>query len=277
MRQSHRAEKIEGCATINKGLFSWGTTQYYSATDSMINITDLSSYNKEYSKTSQTKIKIPVSKDIKTKPLGQNTLYGVNTATPEDYNNITEENIKFYNMNYKQNNHMSVPAPKIIPNLAVKIMNDDNSSNPNKSVLDYIKIAEFLAEGKKNSKDYQYYLDIVSTLKKIEIIKQQRELNDNEKKIEDEIKKTIDNEIKDIVLPNLSSLPQPTQPTLPIQPTPPPTPTIPELVGPASPEGIDPGIVEDEKPDISGQPVKPIVIPVDITPTRHLNQSLNLL
>ena len=46
MRQSHRAEKIEGCPTISSGLFSWGTTQYYSATDSMVNITDLSSYNK---------------------------------------------------------------------------------------------------------------------------------------------------------------------------------------------------------------------------------------
>ena len=57
MRQSHRAEKIEGCPTISSGLFSWGTTQYYSATDSMINITDLSSYNKEYSKTSQKKNK----------------------------------------------------------------------------------------------------------------------------------------------------------------------------------------------------------------------------
>ena len=56
-------------------------------------------------------------------------------------------------MDYNQNKHMSIPTPKIIPNLAVKIMNNDNSSSTNKTPLEYVKIAEFLAEGKKNSKD----------------------------------------------------------------------------------------------------------------------------
>ena len=90
-------------------------------------------------------------------------LWGVNTSKVEDDNGITEQNVKLYNINYSQNKQISIPVPKIISNLSVKIMNNDNSTNTNKTPLEYVNIAEFLAEGKRNSKDYQYYLDIVST------------------------------------------------------------------------------------------------------------------
>ena len=199
--------KQPACPTINKQLYTWGTTEknlvannYYAP------LTNDNSklFDSNYLKSSHKTITTPYhsqSKSITTKPIrGFNSSgYGWNSAHILN-NSFPQQEVKRFNQEYQPktqdeaDSYLKTPTPIIIPNYALKVMNNDLSLEKQKTQLDIIKTAEIIAESKKGSQNqnqYQYWLDIVATLKKIDLIKTRRDLIPEEVDIENQLTKII--------------------------------------------------------------------------------------
>ena len=197
--------------TINLGLFTWGTTQYPTATYTSSLPADPKSYNANYLKSNERAITTPYnpSGSVLTQPVS--TLYGW-TVADEIIKPFPKSDLKNTDTEYNIKNQIShvytTPDPVIVKGYALKMMKKDSSNEPpdNKDkplspITNIIEMAQIIADSKKDHKDYQYWLEILSTLKKIDVLKKRRALKSEESDIENKLSQIVIDEFEKMRLP----------------------------------------------------------------------------
>ena len=187
--------------TINLGLFTWGTTQHPTATYTSSLPADPKSYNANYLKSNERAIITPYnpSGSVLTQPVS--TLYGW-TVADEIIKPFPKSDLKNTDTEYNIKNQIShvytTPEPTIVKGYALKMMKKDSSNEPpdNKDkplspITNIIEMAQIIADSKKDHKDYQYWLEILSTLKKIDVLKKRRVLKSEESDIENKLSQIV--------------------------------------------------------------------------------------
>ena len=193
--------------TINLGLFTWGTTQHPTATYTSSRPADPKSYNANYLKSNERAITTPYnpSGSVLTQPVS--TLYGW-TVADEIIKPFPKSDLKNTDTEYNIKNQIShvytTPEPTIVKGYALKMMKKDSSNEPDKPlspITNIIEMAQIIADSKKDHKDYQYWLEILSTLKKIDVLKKRRALKSEESDIENKLSQIVITEFEKMRLP----------------------------------------------------------------------------
>lgn len=191
--------------TINKQLYSWGTTKKPSATLSVeaLPADYNSSANANYKELRNSNITEPYPIHNGVMPVNTETGYfqpganlSVQSLPPMDYN--TE---------YKQlrESNIIMPVPVVIPNFYIQALNAGNTQ-PDQSPLDketitnYVDMMAIILEYKKEmrSPDFDKWMSINSTYKKILLLEKQRTLTENEINLKQQLEQNISDEFEQI-------------------------------------------------------------------------------
>ena len=191
--------------TINLGLYTWGTTQHPSATYTSSEPADPKSYNADYLKSGERAINTPYnpSGSIITQPV--TTLYGW-TVAKETIKPFPKSDLKNTDTEYNIKNQLSrvydTPEPKIIKNFALKMMKKDSSAEPTTkpllSITNIIEMAQIIADSKIDHPDHKYWVEVLSTLKRLDVLKKQRVLKNEEADIENKLNQIVRTEFQKI-------------------------------------------------------------------------------
>jgi hypothetical protein len=191
--------------TINKQLYSWGTTKKPSASLSV------EALPADYNSTANANYKeLRNSNIIEPYPI-HNGVMPVNTETGyfQPGANLSVQSLPpmDYNVEYKQlrESNIIMPAPVVIPNFYIRALNAGNTE-PDRSTLDketitnYVDMMAIILEYKKErrSPDFDKWMSINSTYKKLVLLEKQRTLTENEIKLKQELEQNILNELDQI-------------------------------------------------------------------------------
>ena len=191
--------------TINKQLYSWGTTKKPSASLSVeaLPADYNSSANDNYKELRNSNITEPYPIHNGVIPVNTETGYfqpganlSVQSLPPMDYN--TEYKLL-------RESNIIMPAPVVIPNFYIQALNagntqPDTQSEIQETITNYVDMMAIILEYKKErrSPDFDKWMSINSTYKKILLLEKQRTLTDTEINLKQELEQNILNEFEQI-------------------------------------------------------------------------------
>jgi hypothetical protein len=181
--------------TIDKQLYSWGTTKYKDAKGKVFKIENTDNVDIEYSGKGRVHVKQPDAD--KYVPATRKGLYASESASR---NTIYKVNKTLYNTEYNiSSNTHEIPLPDM--NKKYSELAEDAIQRGQLSMTP-IQIAQMILSTKAiGSPEQIYWQQIVGTLNQLAIIEQTRGLNDNELDIKAELEKIIDFEKQNIEMP----------------------------------------------------------------------------
>jgi hypothetical protein len=191
--------------TINKQVYSWGTTKKPSASLSVeaLPANYNSSANANYTELRNSNITEPY-------PI-HNGVIPVNTETGyfQPGANLSVQSLPpmDYNVEYKQlrESNIIMPAPIVIPNFYIQALNagntqPDTQSEIQETITNFVDMMAIILEYKKERRlpDFDKWMSINSTYKKILLLEKQRTLTDTEINLKQELEQNILNEFEQI-------------------------------------------------------------------------------
>lgn len=191
--------------TINKQLYSWGTTKKPSA--SLVVEPLPANYNNDananYKELRNSNITMPHSVHNGVIPTNTETGYfqpganlSVQSLPPMDYN-----------VEYKQlrESNIIMPAPVVIPDFYIQALNagntqPDTQSEIQETKMNFIDMMAIILEYKKERRapDYDKWMSINSTYKKVLLFEKQRTLTENEINLKQQLEQIISDEFEQI-------------------------------------------------------------------------------
>ena len=188
--------------TIDKQLYSWGTTK--KPTASYSSEAPSGPTNVDYAELQQSNINVPVPNNLGTRPVNLSNniskygwigAQGKTMASPPVPSNLEYAEL--------QQSNIVVPAPVVIPNFAESQFEeaapDISEQMPNVSPM---QMADIILQYKKETQaaDYQQWVIAVTAYKKIMIAKTIRDLTTEEKRIMSVVEEQIKTEMQNISL-----------------------------------------------------------------------------
>ena len=194
--------------TIDKQLYSWGTTKKPTASYSSEAPSGLT--NVEYAKLQRSNINVPNPNNLGTRPVNlANSMYGwisgqgLTVTSPPVPSNLEYAAL--------QQSDIVVPEPIIIPNFAELQFEEEGVINEQMPNVSPMQMADIILQYKKETQaaDYQQWVVAITAYKKIMIAKTIRDLTDEEKRIMSVVEEQIKTEMKNISLNMPVQSPQP--------------------------------------------------------------------
>jgi len=199
--------------TIDKQLYSWGTTDRPSATYS--SQAPVGATNVDYSELQQSDIDVPVPNNLGTRPVNlNNSKYGwIGAQGHTVASREIPSNVEYAEL---QQSDTVVPEPIVIPNFAANQFEvgipDVAEKIPGVSPM---QMADIILQYKKETQaiDYQQWVVAITAYKKIMIAKTIRDLTTEEKRIMSVVESQIKTEMQNISLTVPAPAPTPSAPT----------------------------------------------------------------